>query len=206
MTFEQVIEQINKQMLLKLLYIQIWGNTDIFFSLVVGDIDISPSPLMSLFNQNHPLLEFASVLPLKSLKRGDQEPPVTSMKLCKKASYVSSPTQQTYSLATQQGEFRVILNEVKVKLDKDRSFQHLYVSQSWSAKNKEDFFRKPSLNSNMSFEYNNNTYYCKMSGKDMVDKCKEVVANVDVFRLYYYLLDTTKLWSLMLASEYSHIL
>lgn len=155
------------------------------FQLIVGGIDISSSLLKSLFNDSHPYLKIASVLPIKDLRNGVIESSTASDKLVESPTIVSGPTLGTYSMYTIQGELQIILNEIKFKLDIDRSFQHLYMLEKSSAKNgEENVFQKPSEHTNMSFDYENSTYYCKMDMNSSIDECRQVIANVNfVFML-----------------------
>ena len=176
------------------------------FHLTVDGMNLSSSLLKSLFNDNHPYLKIASVLPIKDLRKWVIESSKDSDKLVESPMIVSGPTLGTYNMYTIQGELQIILNEIKFKLDIDRSFQHLYMLEKSSTKNREEnVFQEPSEHTNMSFGYENSTYYCKMDMNSSIDECRQVIANVN-FVFMLLLLDTTELWHLLLVSEYPYLL
>lgn len=150
------------------------------FQLIVDGIDLSPSLLESLFNEYHPNLKIASVLPIKDLKNEALESSKDSDKVEQSPTFISGPTLETYSMFTIRGEIKVILNEIKLKLDVDRSFQHLFMLDNSSTKYGENVFREPSEQTNMSFDYENSTYYCNIDMNGNIIECKQVIANVAI--------------------------
>lgn len=131
-----------------------------------------------MYNDKHPYLKVASVSSIKSLNKGAQQSSPVSDILAKSSAVAVGPTKGTFDLFTIQGELKVFQNEIKFKLDVDRSFEHLYVLDNNSTMNADDLFLKPSENTNMSFDYKGITYYCTMNQNYNVSDCKNVIACV----------------------------